>query len=258
LNGIAGQVKVMSELESVLLFLSDLKIKLDKLRPMDNAKIQDALDIEYTYESNRIEGNTLTLQETQLVIEKGLTIGGKALVEHLEAINHKEAIDFVKDIVKQELPLTDYALRQTHAIVLKSIDNNNAGIYRSVPVMISGSRHLPPQPYMVPQLMEEYFAFYNEQKNILHPVVLAAEMHERLVTVHPFIDGNGRTARLIMNLVLLQHGFPIANIKGDYESRIAYYSALEKAQVQNDKAEFIQLVANVVKQSMERYLTILG
>lgn len=258
MNGIAGQVKVMSELESVLLFLSDLKIKLDKLRPMDNAKIQDALDIEYTYESNRIEGNTLTLQETQLVIEKGLTIGGKALVEHLEAINHKEAIDFVKDIVKQELPLTDYALRQTHAIVLKSIDNNNAGIYRSVPVMISGSRHLPPQPYMVPQLMEEYFAFYNEQKNILHPVVLAAEMHERLVTVHPFIDGNGRTARLIMNLVLLQHGFPIANIKGDYESRIAYYSALEKAQVQNDKAEFIQLVANVVKQSMERYLTILG
>jgi Fic family protein len=237
--------------------LSRLKAELDQLRPMDNAKIQDALDIEYTYESNRIEGNTLTLQETQMVIEKGLTISGKSLNEHLEAINHKEAIDFIKDIVKNESELTESTLKQIHSIVLKSIDKANAGVYRTVPVMISGSTFLPPQPYLLNKLMEDYFHFYQENKTKLHPVVLAAEMHERLVTIHPFIDGNGRTSRLIMNFILLQHGYPIANIQGDYESRMKYYSALEKAQVNEDKSEFISLIADVVKKSLERYLSIL-
>ena len=237
--------------------LSRLKSELDHFRPMDNAKIQEALDIEYTYESNRIEGNTLTLQETQMVIEKGLTISGKSLNEHLEAINHKEAIDFIKDIVKNESELTELTLKQIHSIVLKSIDKANAGVYRIVPVMISGTTFLPPQPYLLNKLMEDYFHFYQENKTELHPVVLAAEMHERLVTIHPFIDGNGRTSRLIMNLILLQNGYPIANIQGDYESRMKYYAALEKAQVNEDKSEFINLIAAVVKASLERYLSIL-
>ncbi|MDI9312547.1 MAG: Fic family protein [Limnohabitans sp.] len=237
--------------------ISNLKSDLDKFRPMDNAKIQEALDIEYTYESNRIEGNTLTLQETQMVIEKGLTISGKSLNEHLEAINHKEAIDFIKDIVKNESELTESTLKQIHSIVLKSIDKVNAGVYRVVPVMISGTTFLPPQPYLLNKLMEDYFHFYQENKAVLHPVVLAAEMHERLVTIHPFIDGNGRTSRLIMNLILLQHGYPIANIQGDYESRMKYYAALENAQVHNDKSDFISLIAGVVEASLERYLSIL-
>ncbi len=193
----------MISIEHSLENLSTLKTELDKFRPMDNAKIQEALDIEYTYESNRIEGNTLTLQETQLVIEKGLTISGKPLREHLEAINHKEAIEFIKDITKNNAALTEYTLKQIHSIVLKSIDKANSGIYRNVPVLISGSRHVPPPPYLLAKLMEEYFLFYEENKDQLHPVVLAAEMHERLVTIHPFIDGNGRTSRLIMNLILL-------------------------------------------------------
>ncbi|MGC4059282.1 MAG: Fic family protein [Chitinophagaceae bacterium] len=193
---------------NIILNLSNLKLELDKFRPMDNAKIQEALDIEYTYESNRIEGNTLTLLETQMVIEKGLTISGKSLNEHLEAINHNEAIDFIKDIVKNESELTESTLKQIHAIVLKSIDKMNAGVYRTVPVMISGSTFLPPQPYLLNKLMEDYFHFYQENKTKLHPVVLAAEMHERLVTIHPFIDGNGRTSRLIMNLILLQMVIP--------------------------------------------------
>lgn len=247
----------MDSFSSILKQLSHLKAELDQSRPMDNAKIQEALDIEYTYESNRIEGNTLTLQETQMVIEKGLTISGKSLNEHLEAINHKEAIDFIKDIVKNESELTESSLKQIHAIVLKSIDKVNAGVYRTVPVMISGSTFLPPQPYLLNKLMEDYFHFYQENKTKLHPVVLAAEMHERLVTIHPFIDGNGRTSRLIMNLILLQQGYPIANIQGDYESRMKYYAALEKAQVHNDKSEFIMLIAGVVKASLERYLSIL-
>lgn len=247
----------MISIEHSLANLSNLKTELDKFRPMDNAKIQEALDIEYTYESNRIEGNTLTLQETQLVIEKGLTISGKPLREHLEAINHKEAIEFIKDIAKNNVALTEYTLKQIHSIVLKSIDKANAGVYRNVPVLISGSRHVPPQPYLLAKLMEEYFLFYKENKDPLHPVVLAAEMHERLVTIHPFIDGNGRTSRLMMNLILLQHGYPIANIKGDYESRMKYYTALEKTQTGNDKKDFILLVIDVVKDSLERYLSIL-
>ncbi len=247
----------MDSFSTTLNSISNLKAELDQFRPMDNAKIQQALDIEYTYESNRIEGNTLTLQETQMVIEKGLTISGKSLNEHLEAINHKEAIDFIKDIVKNKSELTESTLKQIHSIVLKSIDKANAGVYRVVPVMISGTIFLPPQPYLLNKLMEDYFHFYQENKTILHPVLLAAEMHERLVTIHPFIDGNGRTSRLMMNLILLQHGYPIANIQGDYESRMKYYAALEKAQVNNDKSDFISLIAGVVKVSLERYLSIL-
>lgn len=247
----------MYQLDTILSLISSLKTELDNFRNLDNARIQEALAIEYTYESNRIEGNTLTLQETQLVIEKGLTISGKPLREHLEAINHKEAIDYIKELAQSKSALTEYDLKQIHAIVLKSIDKENAGAYRNVPVMISGSSYMPPQPYLLSKLMEDYFIFYNENKDTLHPVVLAAEMHERLVTIHPFIDGNGRTARLVMNLILLQHGYPIANIKGDAESRKRYYASLEKAQTQNDKSDFIHLIAEVVKESLEKYLSIL-
>lgn len=237
--------------------IDDLKSEYDQFRALDNAKIQEALAIEYTYESNRIEGNTLTLQETQLVIEKGLTISGKSLKEHLEAINHKEAIDFISDLAKEKEPLHERFLLQIHSIILKSIDKENAGIYRKVPVLISGSKHTPPQPYLVPKLMEDYFLFYEENKNSLHPVVLSAEMHERLVTIQPFIDGNGRTSRLVMNLILLQNGFPIANIKGDTESRIKYYNALENSRVDN-KEGIILLVAELVKESLERKLSLMN
>ncbi|MBL7720233.1 MAG: Fic family protein [Flavipsychrobacter sp.] len=247
----------MSPEDNILHTISSLKEELNQFRSLDNAKIQEALAIEYTYESNRIEGNTLTLQETQLVIEKGLTISGKPLREHLEAINHKEAIDYIKELADSKSRLAEYDLKQIHAIVLKSIDKQNAGCYRNVPVMISGSTYVPPQPYLLSKLMEDYFIFYNENVDVIHPVVLAAEMHERLVTIHPFIDGNGRTSRLIMNLILLQHGYPIANIKGDAESRKRYYSSLEKAQMQNDKSDFIQLIAEVARESLEKYLSIL-
>ena len=236
--------------------IDNLKLEYNQFRDMENVKIQEALAIEYTYESNRIEGNTLTLQETQLVIEKGLTISGKPLKEHLEAINHKEAIDFISDLVKDKETLNERNLLQIHSIILKSIDRENAGIYRKVPVLISGSTHTPPQPYLVQKLMEDYFIFYEENKNNLHPVLLSAEMHERLVTIHPFIDGNGRTSRLVMNLILLQNGFPIAVIKGDTDSRMNYYNALENARKEN-KVGFILLVAELVKESLERRIKLL-
>ena len=245
-------------MDSLLQEIDTLKTQLGVLRTqLDNKTIREALEIEFLYQSNRIEGNTLTLRETQLVVNEGITISGKSVREHLEAINHKEAILFIDDIVQNKIPLTEYVLKQIHALVLHSIDRDNAGVYRKLPVLISGSQHIPPQPYMLHSLMEDYFIFYNAHKNILHPVILSAEMHERLVTIHPFLDGNGRTSRLIMNLILLQYGFPLAIIGGDYDSRMAYYNALERIQTHNDKSKFIELIANYVKISLERYIRIL-
>jgi Fic family protein len=246
------------EILSLLKKIDALKIRLDALRQtLDNSTIREALKIEFLYESNRIEGNTLTLRETQLVINEGITISGKSLREHLEAINHNEAIALVEDIVSKKTPFSDYLLKQIHGLVLHGIDRENAGRYRQVPVMIAGSKHLPPQPYLLQSLMEAYFDFYEMHKNTLHPVVLSAEMHEKLVTIHPFIDGNGRTSRLVMNLILLQYGFPLATIAGDYESRMSYYDALEKVQSEGNNAAFVLYIAQKVLKNMEDYLKIL-
>ncbi len=224
-----------------------LRDELNELRTKENDKVTKALEIEYTYESNKIEGNTLTLQETALVIEKGLTVGGKTLNEHLEAINHTHAIDFIKEVVQKREPITERLIMEIHALILKGIDNRNAGAYRDVPVMISGAKHVPPQPYTVPMEMENLMQWYNENREKLHPIVLSAEMHERLVTIHPFIDGNGRTSRLLMNLILLQHGYPIAILKGDSDNRLKYYNALEVAQIENNKEPFINFVKRLIK-----------
>ena len=249
----------MRTIESILTDIDQLKVELDILRQsLDNATIKEALAVEFLYESNRIEGNTLTLRETQLVINEGMTISGKSMREHLEAINHKEAILFIDDLVSQKVDLSEYTLKQIHGIVLYGIDRENAGVYRKLPVAIAGSKHLPPQPYLLQDLMEDYFRFYDQEKDNLHPVVLAAEMHERLVTIHPFIDGNGRTSRLIMNLILLQSGFPLAIIGGDYDSRMAYYDALEKVQTENNKEDFILLIAEKVLFALQKYIHILS
>lgn len=248
----------MQDLESLLTKINQRQSELNILRQnLDNATIKEALKVEFLYESNRIEGNTLTLRETQLVINEGMTISGKSMREHLEAINHKEAILFIEDLVTQKIELSEYVLKQIHGIVLYGIDRENAGVYRKLPVAIAGSKHLPPQPYLLQDLMEDYFRFYELHRNDLHPVILAAEMHERLVSIHPFIDGNGRTSRLIMNLILLQHGFPLAIIGGDYESRMAYYDALEKVQTEDDKQSFILLIAEKVLSGLDRYINIL-
>lgn len=234
--------------------LDILNEKLNGYRANFSQKIAQALDIEYTHESNKIEGNTLTLRETAIVIEKGLTIGGKPLNDHLEAINHAQAIDYIKDLAKATNTITDRDILQIHALILQGIDRENAGRYRSVPVMISGSKHTPPPPYVVPEKMQEMMDFYNENMETMHPVELASEMHERLVYIHPFADGNGRTARLLMNLILLQNGYPIAILKGDTENRLKYYEALETAQIDKDKQAFKNLIYENVKDTMERIL----
>ena len=218
--------------------------ELNQYRANENYRITEALEIEYTYDSNRIEGNTLTLHETDMVVNKGITIAGK------------EAIDFIKNIAQKKEPISERVLLDIHAIVLHSIDKDNAGKCRRVPVIISGSKHIPPQPYLLQPKMDELFQWYEANKDSMHPVVLAAQMHEKLVSVHPFIDGNGRTARLLMNLILMQHGYPIANIKGDNETRRRYYETLEEAS-SGDNSAFVEFIEGVVIQSLTYYLKII-
>jgi Fic family protein len=244
-------------LKTKLQKVDGLKKQLAKLRHLDSYRITEALALEYTYQSNRIEGNTLTLKETELVVNKGLTIAGKSMREHLEAINHGDAIAFIFELVNKKTPFTESKLLQIHNLLLRGIDAQNAGKYRTVQVYISGSEHIPPQPFLVAKKMEEYFEWYEANKDAMHPLLLAAEMHERLVTIHPFIDGNGRTARLVMNLLLLRAGFVIANIKGDTKSRMAYYTALEMCQNQGNKKMFLQFIVETEIAALEKYLQIL-
>lgn len=230
-------------------------------KPLDHLqvnKMQEYFHTAYTYESNRIEGNTLTLSETHLIINDGITIGGKSMREHLEVINHKEAIDLIFDFVKNKIHFNAFYLKQIHHLVLKGINQKNAGVYRSVPVRISGSAHIPPEPYLIDKLMEDYFLFYEMQKNQLHPVILAAEMHERLVSIHPFVDGNGRTSRLVMNLILLQHGYTLVNLKGDPSQKLNYFKALEAVQVNHENDHFHQLILRHAIESIQDHLALAG
>ncbi|WP_347051980.1 Fic family protein [Flavobacterium olei] len=256
-NKTVSKLKISTTLEKILKEIDILKAKLDSYHQYDSHRIRQALELEYTFESNRIEGNTMTLRETDMVVNEGLTISGKSMREHLEAINHQEAIGFIKDLIQRNVPLNERDFLSIHNLILRGIIPEDAGRYRKVQVMIKGSTHMPPQPYMIAKEMEDYFLWYEINKNRLHAVVLAAKMHERLVKIHPFIDGNGRTSRLIMNLILLQKGYLIANIKGDYENRMQYYQTLETAQTKNNKEDFLLFIAQIEKQSLERYIEIL-
>jgi Fic family protein len=250
-------IKLSKSIERELKTIDTLKQKWVGSKPLDQIqlkKMEEYFHTSYTYESNRIEGNTLTLQETHLVINDGITIGGKSMNEHLEAINHKEAIELIYDLVQNMTPFNAFRIKQLHQLILKGVDSKNAGKYRTVPVRISGSTHLPPEPFLIEKMMEDYFLFYETQKSNLHPVILAAEMHERLVSIHPFIDGNGRTSRLVMNLILLQNGFTIANLKGSLENRMKYYKALEKVQINHENDEFYQLIIENVKESLQEHI----
>ena len=238
--------------------IDQLQKELNALRTYDSYRIAQALELEYTFESNRIEGNTLTLRETDLVINEGLTISGKSMREHLEAVNHQEAISYIKDLVQRKIAINEREVLSIHNLILRGIQPEYAGKYRDIQVMIKGSAHMPPQPFLVKDEMAHYFGWYEQNKDTLHPIILAAEMHERLVTIHPFVDGNGRTSRLIMNLILLSKGYVIANIKGDYETRMNYYNALEQVQTQQSTEAFHHFIADVEIECLERYLKILG
>ena len=250
-----------SDLAILYAQLDDLNRCLDSFRPYNPAQaknLREVFDTEYTYASNRIEGNSLSLRETALVIHEGLTIGGKTLTDHLEAINHHEAIALVREMAAASSPFTERELKDIHALILHGIDRENAGRYRAVQVGIRGTRIVFPAPLQVPQLMDEYFQDYLVQKDQLHPVALAAMMHERLVNIHPFVDGNGRTSRLVMNLLLLRAGYPITIIQPDEPSRQTYFDALNLARDGNDPAAFERFIAENVKHWCIAYLKMLS
>ncbi|MBL7063122.1 MAG: Fic family protein [Anaerolineae bacterium] len=234
--------------------LEQKKGRLDGLRPLPAAavrRLNEQLTIEWIYNSNAIEGNTLTLRETQLILETGLTIGGKSLREHFEVINHKEAIEYVEALAAGEDPITPLRVRQIHRLVLTRIDDDNAGQYRNLPVYITGTAHKPPDAWQVPHLMSGWGDWLNGPAAALHPVERAALAHYRLVAIHPFIDGNGRTARLVMNLLLIREGYPPTIILRI--NRRQYYRVLAQADRGNE-APLINFVGQAVERSLTLYL----
>ena len=249
-------------IKKLLIEVDVLKEQLSTLRPLPGEalkKIQDALDIEYTYESNRIEGNTLTLQETALVVNEGVTISGKSMREHLEAINHTEAINYIKDIAKRDIEINERTIKEIHSLILHGIDRENAGRYRTVPVMISGSTYMPPQPYLIEKQMEDFMIRFKQmEEEKVHPVLVAAYLHDELVRIHPFIDGNGRTSRLLMNLYLLRNGYVIITLKGSNDAKVGYYKSLEKSHTEHLTEDFQQLVVEAEIAALQRYLSIMA
>jgi len=230
--------------------------ELNKLRPLPTSavkKLQEQFQIEMTYNSNAIEGNSLTLKETFLVINEGITIKGKPLKDHLEAKDHKEALEYLYDSVEKHKKQTtsERFLRNLHQLVMQKTDREWAGKYRSSNVVILGADHKPPEAIDVSNQMEKLIKWIRNNKKKLHIIELAALVHHKLVYIHPFFDGNGRVARLTMNLLLIQKTYPLAVIlKND---RKKYYQVLDKADKGN-LAPFVNFIAQSVERSLDIYL----
>lgn len=246
------------KLESKLIELDRLKCELDLLRPLSAAQaasLKTLFDIDFTYNSTAIEGNSYTLRETRIVLLDGITIGGKSVREHLEIVNHKEAIDYIEKLAKKELQdFTKTDILNIHRLILQGIDSENAGVYRKVPVYVklkNGNIHKFCDPLKIIDEMDAYFDWLFSKKEE-HPVFIAAEAHTRFVGIHPFVDGNGRTARLIMNLILIHYGFPPAIIK--MSRRSEYLDAIESRQQHNNDIPFKNLLIDAVKENLEIYL----
>ena len=234
-----------------------LKKQIDDHRPLSKnlaKSLHEKLVVEWTYNSNAIEGNTLTISETKVVLE-GITIGGKSMVEHLETINHREAILFIEDLIAEKEALTEWNIKNIHALILKEIDNTNAGRYRNENVLISGAKHIPPKHFELDYLMQKLIKEYVYDWATLHPVISATLLHGEFVKIHPFIDGNGRTARLLLNFELMRGGFTPIIIKN--EQRAAYYDVLDLAHTTMNYGPFVQLVADLVIESENLWLSVL-
>lgn len=252
----------MKSIADSLKRIDEKKKKLDAFRPLPPELVKNLEEwfaVEFTYTSNAIEGNTHSFSETAMVVEKGITIGGKSLREHLEIINHTQAIDFIMTLArkkKHEVALDD--ILAIHKIVLQQIDDRHAGVFREVMVKVVGSRTIFPNPAKVPFLMVDFMGWLHSTTD--HPVIVAALAHYKLVTIHPFIDGNGRTARLLMNLLLLQYGYPLAIIKK--ELRPEYIAAIEHHAAHPELVEgqtddfdsFYAIIISAVEYSLDIYL----
>jgi Fic family protein len=235
--------------------LDTLYGKLQNIRPLSPESVRRLSEdfmIDYTYNSNAIEGSTLTLEETALVLKEGVTIGGKPLQHHLEAIGHRDAYYYVEGLVKSKIPVSERTIKEIHTLVLMDRQTDK-GVYRSVPVSV-GSFH-PCQPYEVPIQMERLMIGYNREMQKLHVVERAALFHLRFETIHPFIDGNGRVGRLLLNLELMKEGYPPVNVK--FTDRTKYYGCFNHyRENNNDPSQMTALVEGYMIYELKRYIEI--
>lgn len=230
------------------------KAELDTMRPLTAGEVErltEEFTVEYTYNSNAIEGNTLTLRETDMVL-RGLTIDRKPLKDHMEAVGHKEAFDFVRELVQEKAPLSERIIKQIHYLVLAD-KKDDRGVYRRVPVRIMGAHHEPVQPYLIVPKMEQLLADFAASKD--HIVTKLAWFHIEFEAIHPFIDGNGRTGRLLVNLELMKAGYPPIDIK--FADRLAYYNAFDEYHVKHNLSAMEQLFARYIDERLDTYLTML-
>jgi Fic family protein len=235
--------------------LDDKLTKLNQSRPLSAAalhRIKDELAMEWTYNSNSIEGNTLTLQETKLVLQDGITVKGKPLREHFEAVNHHDAIDYIDSIIKSNYVINERDVLHTHALVLDKIEKDFAGRFRNAGVRITGANHTPPNALKVYDYMHDLMRWVNEESGGLHPIIRAAVFHHRFVWIHPFFDGNGRSVRLLYNVLMMKHGYPPAIILRN--DRKKYYAALNKAN-EGDYHKLFLLVCQAMERSIDIYLS---
>ena len=241
-------------------FFNEVDLKLDRLnkqRPLPKETLKSLQEnniLDWTYNSNAIEGNTLTLRETKVVLE-GITVGGKSLREHLEVINHKKAILFLEELVKDNADISEWNIKNIHSLILKEINNENAGKYRLENVKISGATQVPTDYVKVPEEMEKLMYRYNDW-NQYHPLIRSALLHGEFVFIHPFIDGNGRTARLLMNFEAMKNGYLPVIIKADVRAK--YYDALDKAMTDHDYTDFIKLIVEEENKILDQYLDVIG
>lgn len=240
--------------ESILLAIDKKKKELDTRRVLTEGeaeRLNEEFVVEYTYNSNAIEGNTLTLRETDLVL-RGLTIDKKPLKDHMEAVGHKEAFDYIRELVKDNIPLSENIIKQIHFLVLAD-KKDDRGVYRRVSVRIMGVAHEPVQPYLIQPKMEQLLTEY--KNNSEHIVTKLARFHIEFEAIHPFIDGNGRTGRLLINLELMKAGYPPIDIK--YTDRLAYYNAFDEYHIKHNLSAMENLLAKYINERLDRYLIIL-
>ncbi len=224
------------------------------LRPVTEGealRLQEEFLIEYTYHSNALEGNTLTLFETSMIVKEGITIGDKSLKDHLEVIGHKEAYDHVFALARGNTPLSEKVILDVHSLVLMDKPQDR-GRYRNIPIHIVGASHKPPSPEEVPEKMQFLLEEYRQMKNTLHPVQSAALFHLLFEGVHPFVDGNGRTGRLLLNLELMKHGYPPINIT--CSDRKKYYQSFHDFFETGNSRTFTLMVVAYIEEMLNKYL----
>lgn len=236
--------------------IEELKAEFDTRRPLTQGELErlnEEFMIEFTYNSNAIEGNTLTLQETAMVLE-GITIDQKPLKDHLEAVGHKDAFLYVQDIVSNKMPLTEFVIKNIHSLVLMNKPEDK-GVYRRVPVKIMGAFTEPVQPYMIESKITELLAENEKRKATMNIIERVARFHLEFESIHPFIDGNGRTGRLLMNFELMQNGYPPINVK--FSDRKRYYDAFDSYSRNQDATPMTILIAKYVTERLEQYLRVI-